>query len=405
MSASSRAKLPGLHSLQLRVTTSLILCDGGRGPAPRELPNNARFFVPSSRHLLCSLCDDNFKEVVLPCGHTFCRDCVLRWFERQHTCPECRADTGPGAPLPTNWMARAQVDELRVRCRFGVKEEGDRWVADEAGCPAQLTLDGAAAHEATCGFATTTCPFAGCGVELRRSELEAHHATFAVAHARGERDARLAGESRLAAVEARFALFEQRGEDASSRFAAMEARLLAFEGRLPVPTVPVGEPAHPMLSSGWTVRHTMTSNPEEGFISCCAFSPDSRSVCIATHGGMLKLFDVASGEYRSTLAGHENGVAWCAFSPDGATIVSASADKTVKLWNAASGAVLRTLEGHTSCVICCAFSPDGRLFWILGHVAQTLGRRNRRLPTHAGRPHKLGPLLCIQRRRRDGAFW
>ena len=46
------------------------------------------FFVPPSRHLSCSLCDDNFKEVVLPCGHTFCRACVVRWFERQRTCPE-----------------------------------------------------------------------------------------------------------------------------------------------------------------------------------------------------------------------------------------------------------------------------------------------------------------------------
>ena len=53
------------------------------------------------------------------------------------------------ASLAPNLTAKAGVDELRVRCRFGVKEEGDGWVADEAGCPAQLTLDGAAAHEAT----------------------------------------------------------------------------------------------------------------------------------------------------------------------------------------------------------------------------------------------------------------
>ena len=99
-------------------------------------------------------------------------------------------------------MARSQVDELRVRCRFGVKEEGDGWVADEAGCPAQLPLDGAAAHEAACGFATTPCPFAGCGVALRRSESDAYDAAFAAAHARGERAARVACEARLVAVEA-----------------------------------------------------------------------------------------------------------------------------------------------------------------------------------------------------------
>ena len=112
------------------------------------------FFVPPSRHLLCSLCDENFNEVVLPCagGHTFCRECVLRWFERQRTCPECRAvipASFTAATMPANRLVKAMVDELRVRCCFGLKEEGDGLVADEAGCPAQLTLDGAAAHEAT----------------------------------------------------------------------------------------------------------------------------------------------------------------------------------------------------------------------------------------------------------------
>ena len=102
------------------------------------------FFVAPSRHLLCNLCNENFNEVVLPCagGHTFCRECVLRWFERQRTCPECRAAIPANAALLPNRLAMAQVDELRVRCRFGVKEEGDGWVADEAGCPAQLPLDG-----------------------------------------------------------------------------------------------------------------------------------------------------------------------------------------------------------------------------------------------------------------------
>ena len=129
------------------------------------------FFVPPSRHLLCSLCDDHFNEVVLPCAgrHTFCRACVLRWFERQRTCPECRVTIPANVALLPNRLALATVDELRVRCRFGLNEEGDEWVADEAGCPAQLTLDGAAAHEAACGFATTTtCPFAGWGVPTSR---------------------------------------------------------------------------------------------------------------------------------------------------------------------------------------------------------------------------------------------
>ena len=312
------------------------------------------FFVPPSRHLLCSLCDDYFNEVVLPCagGHTFCRACVLRWFERQCTCPECRAAIPANAALLPNRLVRAMVDELRVRCRFGVKEEGDGWVADETGCPAQLSLDGAAAHAATCGFATIVCPFAGCGVELRRDQTDAHDATFAVAHARGERAARLAGE---AAMSSRL---EVATAAMASRIAALEARVFAAPVALPVAQTP---------SDGWAVRHTIhaADDQDEGNLAdsaiwCCAFSPDSRYVCIALEGGVLKPFDIATGDYQLKLEGHEEGVNCCAFSPDGSTIVSASDDNTVMLWNAASGAFIRMLEGHTHAVYSCAFSPDGR---------------------------------------------
>ena len=132
------------------------------------------FFVSPSRHLLCSLCDENFNEVVLPCAgwHTFCRACVRNWLKLKRVCPACREAIPANAALLPNRLARAQVDELRVRCRFGVKAEGDGWVADEAGCSVQLSLDGAAAHEATCGFATFPCPSAECGVEVRLTGVD-----------------------------------------------------------------------------------------------------------------------------------------------------------------------------------------------------------------------------------------
>ena len=310
------------------------------------------FFVPPSRHLLCSLCDEHFNEVVLPCagGHTFCRACVLRWFERQRTCPVCVAAIPVYAVLAPNRIVLAMVDELRVRCRFGVKEEGDGWVADEAGCPAQLTLDGAAAHEAACGFATIACPFAGCGVELRREQTDAHDANFVVAHARGERAARLAGEATLAAMSARL---EVSAATAASRFAALEARVFGAPFALPI---------EPMLSDGWAVRHTVQAadNEERGFFGGCMFSPDSRVVCVPLEDFVVKLFDVTTGEHRLTLEGHESKVYFGAFSPDGSTIASASRDNTVKLWNAASGVIIRTLQGHLNWVFCCVFSPDGR---------------------------------------------
>ena len=224
--------------------------------APRRV-----FFVLPSRHLLCSLCDENFNEVVLPCagGHTFCRACVLRWFERQRTCPECRAAIPANAALVPSRLVKAMVYELRVRCRFGVKEEGDGWVADEAGCPAQLTLDGAVAHEAACGFAAITCSFAGCGVELRRADIASHNAASMQAHLDGERAARLADATRLSALEARVAMIEQRSPILVNATIASRR----------------------MRSNGWSVRRTKRVG--EKIIWCCAFSSDNSSICTYAH--------------------------------------------------------------------------------------------------------------------------
>jgi hypothetical protein len=59
-----------------------------------------------------------------------------------------------------------------------------------------LRLDAAAAHEAACDFARTPCPYAGCGALLRASEVVAHDAHAADAHAKAERAARLAALAR-----------------------------------------------------------------------------------------------------------------------------------------------------------------------------------------------------------------
>ena len=150
-----------------------------RGRSPERV-----YVTPVADWLHCAVCIDILSAPVsLPaCGHTYCRACaasVLAKPAAQRKCPTCRKDISLGvvaSALPLNWIAKAQIDVLRVHCRFGVKEEGGGWVADVVGCPAELTLDGTAAHEAACDFATTTCPFAGCGAELRRADVASHNA-------------------------------------------------------------------------------------------------------------------------------------------------------------------------------------------------------------------------------------
>ncbi|KAK6145721.1 hypothetical protein DH2020_022541 [Rehmannia glutinosa] len=45
---------------------------------------------------LCAICQEKMHApILLPCKHIFCEDCVSEWFERERTCPLCRALVRP----------------------------------------------------------------------------------------------------------------------------------------------------------------------------------------------------------------------------------------------------------------------------------------------------------------------
>ncbi|CAL5335328.1 unnamed protein product [Camellia sinensis] len=45
---------------------------------------------------LCAICQEKMHTpILLRCKHIFCEDCVLEWFERERTCPLCRALVKP----------------------------------------------------------------------------------------------------------------------------------------------------------------------------------------------------------------------------------------------------------------------------------------------------------------------
>ncbi|KAG0488739.1 hypothetical protein HPP92_007550 [Vanilla planifolia] len=45
---------------------------------------------------LCAICQEKMNApILLCCKHIFCEDCVSEWFERERTCPLCRALVKP----------------------------------------------------------------------------------------------------------------------------------------------------------------------------------------------------------------------------------------------------------------------------------------------------------------------
>jgi WD40 repeat protein len=101
------------------------------------------------------------------------------------------------------------------------------------------------------------------------------------------------------------------------------------------------------------------SIPGAGFHGI-AFSPDGRTLVIASLDGTARLWDVDTGQERSSLD-HKSFIESVAFSPDGRTLATASRDSNARLWDVATGQQRTALPHRTVYVRGAVFSPDGRI--------------------------------------------
>ena len=102
-----------------------------------------------------------------------------------------------------------------------------------------------------------------------------------------------------------------------------------------------------------------------GPVSCVAFSPDGRTVLIATEGeqargGQARLWDASTGAPIGDVLSHDGLVGDVAFSPDGKLVLIGGGRET-RLWDVSNGERIRTIGPYPDNVRHVAFSPDGRM--------------------------------------------
>ena len=98
-------------------------------------------------------------------------------------------------------------------------------------------------------------------------------------------------------------------------------------------------------------------NPAAKVIAA-TFSPKRRMAATADDGGVVRLWDLASGKELARLRNGDYAYG-AAFSPDGRLLVSAGDDGTARLWDVATGELVRSWNGPTDFVWSAAFSPSG----------------------------------------------
>jgi WD40 repeat protein len=111
------------------------------------------------------------------------------------------------------------------------------------------------------------------------------------------------------------------------------------------------------LSTGQA--ETLKLGPGEG--GCLAISRDGKTIAVGGADASVRILDLPQGRIRATFAGHEGSVTCMGFSISGEILMTAGKDDKIKLWDARTGLALGTLTGPDSLVRELALSPDGKI--------------------------------------------
>jgi WD40 repeat protein len=112
-----------------------------------------------------------------------------------------------------------------------------------------------------------------------------------------------------------------------------------------------------VLFDAVTLSPFQTIDPRERAESL-AYSPDGRRLACICGEGLIKIWDVKSGQLLRTLT-DDKFFTSVAFNPNGAQIASGDFDGNVKVWDANGDQLQFTLAGPKASVFRLAFSSDG----------------------------------------------
>jgi len=104
----------------------------------------------------------------------------------------------------------------------------------------------------------------------------------------------------------------------------------------------------------------LIKQPEGEEVWCVAFSPDGKYALTGDINGLIRLWDVETGNELREYVGHAGLIESITFSHDGKYILSTSDDSTARLWDVATGMELRRFVGDIGSLSGGAFSPDDK---------------------------------------------
>jgi WD40 repeat protein len=137
------------------------------------------------------------------------------------------------------------------------------------------------------------------------------------------------------------------------------APLVADPNDLPKPGAPLSAWAlvqrPPALKNvrSWSIE----TKRHRWVVVALSIRPDGKKLATSGHDGIVRIWDVETGELERALLGHEVAAYGVAWSPDGKYLASAGY-YSARVWDGATGMQVRNLKGKQG-VTLVAWSPDG----------------------------------------------
>lgn len=144
------------------------------------------------------------------------------------------------------------------------------------------------------------------------------------------------------------------------------------------PDLTVLQPGNPNTAELWDLNratrlHAFESPGSRFHVVCSPLSPDRDLLVLPDESGVVRLFDVHTGELRLQFHAHDGPITGIAFTPDVTNLATVGEDHMLHVWTLPDGHLLQSRALGQDPPRGCVLSPDARTLAVgMGHTISLL---------------------------------
>ena len=78
-----------------------------------------RLVTENQEWAICAICNQVLLDIrVLECEHYFCKSCIIKWLEKNPTCPECRVSICEDKFKNATVFMKRIFQQVKIKCKY-----------------------------------------------------------------------------------------------------------------------------------------------------------------------------------------------------------------------------------------------------------------------------------------------